>query len=205
MARTTGKKTREKIILKAFVLFSTKQYDEVTYSDIERETELTRGAIIYHFKNKQALFDEVVETILHKWLQRVTIPNLPLNDEHILKLFILAFIDHYKTNVKFMAGQGIKNINLSYFIFETSAYCYFNDFEKRSRQIQEVELNLWTLIVRQAMEVGEIVDTIEPEVLAAMFMNLGLGFGRYTAKEENCCNIEKLHSLFFSLYDLIKK
>jgi AcrR family transcriptional regulator len=45
--------TRENILREAFRLLLTENFEKVTIRDIERVTDRTRGAIFYHFKDKQ--------------------------------------------------------------------------------------------------------------------------------------------------------
>lgn len=200
MGRTSGQATKEKIILEAFILFSTKQYDNVTFVDIERATGLSRGSIIYHFKNKHELFEAVVESSL---LNRMSILNIPIRDNDCLKFFILDFIQNCETVIKSMADHGIENINLAHYIIESTAFCFFDNFNKRSRQMQEVELAVWTKVVKRALEKKEIRDDVEPDILALLFMNLYLGHAYSATKDDNGCDLKQLHKELFTLYDMV--
>ena len=53
--------SRELILKEAFKLFLQKNVEKVTVPELERVTKLQRGAIFYHFKDKSAIFEEVVE------------------------------------------------------------------------------------------------------------------------------------------------
>lgn len=202
MGKTSGPKTRAMIIFEAFKLFSTKQYDNVTYSDFERETGMTRGSILYHFPSKQNLFEAVIENLL---FNRATILDIPIRDGDILKSFIGDFIKNCEKSIKTMAGHGIKNINLAYYIIESSAFCFFDNFGKRSLQIRDTELGVWTQVVRMAMDKKEIMDTMKPEDIATLFLNLYFGHAYAATKEEKVCDTQRLHKEFFTLYELVKK
>lgn len=52
--------TKKTIIVEAFKLFASKPYDQVTFADLEKATNLSRGAIMYHIKTKDNLFIEVM-------------------------------------------------------------------------------------------------------------------------------------------------
>ena len=54
-------KKRELILRESFKLFLAKGYDAVSFTDIEREAKVTRGAIFHHFDNKEDLFRHVAE------------------------------------------------------------------------------------------------------------------------------------------------
>ena len=45
-----GKSTKDKLLIEAFKLFTSKPYDRVTFADLEQATGLSRGAILYHIK-----------------------------------------------------------------------------------------------------------------------------------------------------------
>ena len=53
--------SRELILKEAFKLFLQKNVEKVTVPELERVTKLQRGAIFYHFKDKSAIFEEVIE------------------------------------------------------------------------------------------------------------------------------------------------
>lgn len=42
-----GKSTKDKLLIEAFKLFTSKPYDRVTFADLEQATGLSRGAILY--------------------------------------------------------------------------------------------------------------------------------------------------------------
>jgi TetR/AcrR family transcriptional regulator, transcriptional repressor for nem operon len=55
------KHTKEHIIQKAFGLFMTVGYNEVTMSRLLKETGLSKGGFYHHFESKEELFEQVVE------------------------------------------------------------------------------------------------------------------------------------------------
>ena len=55
--------SKQKILLESFKLFATKPFSDITFTDIEKVTGLSRGAILYHFKSK----DEILASILNAY------------------------------------------------------------------------------------------------------------------------------------------
>lgn len=55
-------KSRDLILKEAFKLFLQYNIEKVTVPELERVTKLQRGAIFYHFKDKEAIFKEAIET-----------------------------------------------------------------------------------------------------------------------------------------------
>ena len=56
-----GKNSRDLILKEAFKLFLQKNVEKVTVPDLEKATGVQRGSIFYHFKDKEALFVEVID------------------------------------------------------------------------------------------------------------------------------------------------
>ncbi len=200
--RSSGPATRSNIILQAFLLFSTKQYEAVTYLDIEQATKLRRGSILYHFKTKQELFEAVVETML---LDRSTILSIPIPEGEVLRNFITGFIQNCKKVQKTMTAHGIENVPLAYYIIGSNAFCHFEHFDKRLRQMRNVELGIWAQIVSKAIDKGEISDTIEAEILARLFMHIYYGHVCSAVRGDKSGDIQILHKELMTLYDLVKK
>lgn len=200
--RTSGPRTRANIIEQSFKLFSARQYDQVTYPDIERATDLRRGSILYHFKSKQELFEAIVETMLLNWSAAL---DVPLPEGEVLKSFLEGFVDNYRKGQKKAAAQGIKNIHLAYYTIENTAFCYFNDFDKRLRQTRCVEHHIWTNVLTRAVEKGEIDGATKPEVWARLFMNLYYGYVYSAIRDAGGGNVELLREDLFALYDRVKK
>ncbi|POQ99652.1 hypothetical protein AU468_10095 [Alkalispirochaeta sphaeroplastigenens] len=55
-----SEQTREAIFDAGLQVFSEKGFTAATMSDIARKAGVTRGAIYWHFKNKEAFFEEIV-------------------------------------------------------------------------------------------------------------------------------------------------
>jgi TetR/AcrR family transcriptional regulator, transcriptional repressor for nem operon len=53
--------TKQNIIQKAFALFMTTSYKEVTMSRLLKETGLSKGGFYHHFESKETLYEQVVD------------------------------------------------------------------------------------------------------------------------------------------------
>ncbi|MEG2898597.1 MAG: TetR/AcrR family transcriptional regulator, partial [Eubacterium sp.] len=58
--------TKEKIAEESLNLFSTKGFNAVSVRDIARAVGIKESSIYNHYKNKQAIFDSLVETYAQK-------------------------------------------------------------------------------------------------------------------------------------------
>ena len=82
MARRTKEEadaTRESILTAALDLFSEKGYSRTTFSNIAKRIGMTRGAVYWHFENKEALLTELVEFI-HDYKDKLVEERIPEMD-----------------------------------------------------------------------------------------------------------------------------
>ncbi len=202
MARPINTGTKENILFQAFILFSKKPYDKVTFEDLEKATGLSRGALLYHVKTKMNLFNEVIESSI---LNRSSILNIPIQDKDCLKNFILDFVNNCQQTMKLMNSYGIKNINLAYLNIESQALYYYTNYNQISKQGFDTEIKVWTLVINKAMEKKEIKHNIDANTFALLFHKLYLGHAYSAVSEEKGCNVSLLQKELLSLYELIKE
>lgn len=65
-----GKKTKDLIAEKAKVIFEQKGYVGTSMEDIRKYSQISKGSIYYHFKNKEELFLYTVEKTSKNWRTR---------------------------------------------------------------------------------------------------------------------------------------
>ncbi len=63
--------TREDIILACLQLFARRGFHNTSISDIANGAGITKGAIYWHFENKEALFAAILEKMKHNWQRTV--------------------------------------------------------------------------------------------------------------------------------------
>lgn len=200
--KRSAHETRARIIEQSFKLFSSKQYDQVTYPEVERATDLRRGSILYHFCSKMDLFEAVVVESLLNWSASL---DAPLPGGEVLKGFIEGLIDNCNKIQKSAAAQGIRNIHRAYYTIESTAFCHFKDFDKRLRQTRDVEQRIWTNVLTLAVEKGEIDPAVKPEIFARLFMSLYYGYVYSSIRDEEGGDMDRLREDMFALYDRLKK
>ncbi len=59
-----GEISRKRILDEAFRLFATKPYEQVSFSVMEKEIGISRGSMVYYFKNKEGLYKEIPQATL---------------------------------------------------------------------------------------------------------------------------------------------
>lgn len=192
---------KDKILLKALELYMIEGYANVSITDLQAALDMGRGTLYYYFKDKDELFQEVVDTFLIKPKQRafdrvrdtVTIPDM-----------IDALLYYLNQLQEFYNQVENKNINTSNVVTVMyTAYSRFPELYKKARRLYEHEFNLWTLAIKNSMRAGEVRGDVSIETTAHMFVHIKDGWdpGRATAP----MNFEIFPEQYNYLYNLIKK
>lgn len=192
---------KEKILLKALELYMVEGYANVSITDLQAALNMGRGTLYYYFKDKDELFQEVVDQYLirpkHRALERV-------KDTATLTEMIDAML--YYTNLlkDFYDQVENKNINTSNVVTVMyTAYSRFPDLYRKARRLYERELNLWIQAIKNSMRAGEIRGNVHIETVAHMFLHIKDGWdpGRSGAP----MNFDIFPEQYNYLYELIKK
>ena len=192
---------RDKILLKALELYMVEGYANVSITDLQAALDMGRGTLYYYFKDKDELFQEVVDTFLIKPKQRafdrvrenVTIPEM-----------IEAMMYYLNQLQEFYNQVENKNINTSNVVTVMyTAYSRFPELYKKARRLYEQELNLWIQAIKNSMRSGEVRGDVSIETTAHMFVHIKDGWdpGRAGAP----MNFDIFPEHYNYLYNLIKK
>ena len=192
--------TKEKIIEEAFKLFLNNNFEKVSISDIEHAIGKTRGSIFYFFKNKEELFNEVVETYLIK----IQDPSVKFRqDENMsLKQFISMYISGINTTMSKMLSISVVNIYKQYFSLYLQASRIYPNFSEIMTQYSINEINLWEKAINRAIQTKEI-RAVDTRHYATLFRScfLGLAFDRCLLYG---LNTEELFAVYLTIYNQIK-
>lgn len=192
---------REQILLKALELYMIEGYANVSITDLQAALNMGRGTMYYYFKDKDELFEEVVNTYLiipkQQALSRVphtvTIPGM-----------IDAMLVYLNRLREFLDMVENKNINTSNVVMVMyTAYSRFPDLYRKARRLYEQELNLWIDAVKNSMRAGDIRGNVHIDTTARMFLHIKDGWdpGRTGIQMDFTIFPEQYNYL----YDLIKK
>ncbi|WP_303925649.1 TetR/AcrR family transcriptional regulator [Draconibacterium sediminis] len=192
--------TKERIIEEAFKLFLNNNYEKVSISDLENAVGKTRGAIFYFFKNKEEIFNEVIDTYMIK-TQDPSV-KFKFDDNISLEQFIKLYISGINTSMSRMLSISVVNIYKQYFsLYLQAARIYPNFSEIMTRNSVE-EINLWEKVISAAIKNKEI-KAIDTKHYATLFRScfLGLAFDRCLLYG---LNTEELFTLYQTIYQQIK-
>ena len=197
------KKTKELILREAFKLFSAKTYEQVTFTELENATQLTRGAIMYHFKTKELIFKSMCDkylledgSILDK-LKSVD-PDIPLKD------FINIYIESVVEIKESTKSVGINNINRALINITNQATHYYPSFEIKVLKWQIIQIQMWKDILHRAVKNNEIRKDIDLEIASDLFEDIYCGISYSGIVYPDGIEVERLRKALYFIYDLIK-
>lgn len=192
---------RDKILLKAVELYMIEGYANVSITDLQAALDMGRGTLYYYFKDKDDLFQEVVDVFLIKPKQRaldrvkdtVTIPEM-----------IEAMLYYLNQLQEFYNQVENKNINTSNVVtMMYTAYSRFPELFKKARRMYEHELNLWIQAIKNSMRAREVRGNVPIETTAHMFLHIKDGWD--PGRSGVPMNFDIFPVQYNYLYDLIRK
>ena len=192
---------RDKILLKALELYMVEGYANVSITDLQAALDMGRGTLYYYFKDKDELFQEVVDMFLinpkQRALERVresaTIPDM-----------IDAMLYYLNQLQEFYNLVENKNINTSNVVTVMyTAYSRFPELYKKARRLYEHELSLWIQAIKNSMHNGEIRGDVPIETTAHMFLHIKDGWD--PGRSGVPMNFGIFPEQYNYLFDLIKK
>lgn len=197
-----SKSTKEKLIEEAFKLFASRPYDQVTYADLGKAVNLSRGAILYHIKTKENLFTEVMRYFI---FHSTTVTSVKARNGMTLKSFILACIDECAKEVQAMKAIGVNNINLAKLNIESQGFYFYPEMKTESTNWLNNQYDIWEKRIELAIENNEIRPISSTLDIASLFINQYLGISYSGLVREDGIDLYKLKNDLLLIYDLIKK
>ena len=192
---------REKILLKAVELYMIEGYSNVSITDLQAALDMGRGTLYYYFKDKDELFQEVVDMFLIKPKQRAL---ERVREGGAIPDMIDAMLYYLNQLQEFYDQVENKNINTSNVVTVMyTAYSRFPELYKKARRLYEHELSLWVQAIKNSMHNGEIRGNVPIETTAHMFLHIKDGWD--PGRSGVPMNFDIFPEQYNYLYDLIKK
>ena len=193
--------TKERIIEEAFKLFLNHNFEKVSIIDLEKAIGKTRGAIFYFFKNKEELFNEVVDTYIVK--TQNPSEKFKFDTDISLEHFIYQYINGINTTMSKMLSLSLVNIYKGYFSLYMQASRIYPNFAGIMIRNSMDELNLWEKVIARAVQTKEIIE-VDTRHYATIFRScfLGLAFDRCFSYG---LNTEELLAIYMDIYHRIKQ
>ena len=162
---------REAIALSALHTFSERGYAATRMEDVAREAGVAKGTIYLHFRDKQALFEEIVRTVLVSPIRDVS-ADAPRPDETVR-----AFLERRFVPLLSDIGNSRRGDVIRLMVAEGSRFPELA--ETYHREVVQAGMTLLVALARRARETGEIEhDLLErfPQLLVAPAL-VGLVWG----------------------------
>lgn len=162
-------KSRDVILKEAFKLFLQRNVEKVTVPDLEQSTKLRRGAIFYHFKDKEAIFIEVVEKYFFSSLNIF----YPLSLDKVCSLE-----DYWKRKkehldqilVWFKEEELLLNPYLAFFHLAEQANLYIPTFSERMLLLIDSDKQNWKKVAQSDYLVRE--KKMNSDVIGNMYRSI---------------------------------
>lgn len=195
------KTTKEKLLIEAVKLYTSKPYDRVTFADLEEVTGLSRGAILYHVKTKEKLFLDVVKNFI---FDRNSVSSIPETYRNSLRLFITQFLLFCQKEKDELTEIGILNINNAMLNLEISAFFVIPEMREYAYEWYNNEREIWRNVVDNSISNNEIRSNLDIDTITDLFVNVYLGASFEGVVYKNGYKISKLEKELDLLYNLIK-
>lgn len=194
---------KERLYAAAFKLFLTKRYDAVSITDIEKESGMTRGAIVYYGKDKKGLFYDVLRHYL------VDSQNLDFKLGKGEFKSLGDFIEEYVRSCQETMNRfhqidvTIENGSRAYMALVLQICDYFPDLHEQYLENRNKELLKWIEVIQMAINNKEVRSDIDVITTAKIFMSIFYGQSYLDALSMGLNTVE-LRLQFQNIYKLIK-
>lgn len=192
--------SRKLLLLTGIKLFGSKGYDATSIADIETELHQTRGAISYHYKSKLGLFEATVNKY---YLNRVMPTSVPEECRNSLKDFYSKYVSMLEDECLELTNAGLRNVAGTFLNLEIDALRSIPDFRDKCAELNERQISVWELVVRRAIQNGEVKTDVIPAVISEMFLNVVIGQTHRSNIEGLLYYTDGMLRQFNSLYRLI--
>ncbi len=139
-------KTKEYILQKAFGLFMTVGYNEVTLSRLLKETGLSKGGFYHHFESKEELFEQVIDMFFFDHASDAGFQ--PSTDSTFIEN-MNNFLSQKEQAFRLFASQlGVEHSEINFFMFIMQAIQHLPGAR------QKVDLFMY----REKQQIEKIID-----------------------------------------------
>lgn len=147
-------KSRDVIVKEAFKLFLQKNVEKVTVPELEQSSKLCRGAIFYHFKDKEAIFVEAIETYFFSPLN-IFYPLCP-DQIRSLEGYWEKKKVHLEQIYAWFKEEGLLlNPYSAFFHLTEQANLYIPSFAKKMMELIDSDIQYWKQVAQSDSAVRE--------------------------------------------------
>jgi len=178
--------SRNRILQTALKLFLEKSYKAVTFQELVQKTGFSKGAFFYYFKNKQEIFEAVIDMYID---QSATVDFTKLSQTSLRDFLDAYFPEARRIRSRFFAQELTFAANHYSLMFE--ALRIIPDLKNKINRHEDKALAAWTSIITAARKNKEIKTVISDKQLARLFIDAGHGVVINLIMTDNTTAIEK--------------
>ena len=192
--------SKKLLLLTGVKLFGSNGYDATSITEIEKDLNQTRGAITYHYKSKLGMFEATVNKY---YLGRVMPASVPEECRNSLKDFFIKYVSMLEEECLELTNAGVRNVAGTFLNLEIDALRSIPNFRNKCAELNERQILVLELVIKQSIQSGEIKASVIPAVIAEMFMNVVIGQTHRSNIEGLLYYTDGMLRQFNSLYRLI--
>lgn len=195
---------RDEIVNKSFFQFLNRGYKACSLKDLEKATNLTKGAFYYYFKNKE----EILKTGIDKYFSVVS----DMNEAEFLKIgslkdyirVVMEHKEHCAETLLHMFDFFIIEVAFFQLVLEVSGV--FPEYRDRIDELSKGRLSRWEYMILKAKQQGEIKEALDTSVLARNLMSVSTSMLNIELGSENMrFTFSDMRMQFEQYYLLIKR
>lgn len=163
------KYSREYILRRAFDVFMSKGYDSTSISVLQEELNMSRGAMYRYFKNKEELFNAVIDEYFFRLFDKL-LHNVDANLTAAKLIEVIYRRQRLIMNTFLRAGVT-HSVFLNYTALMIQAAKHYPNFINHFGVIYDKLLNNWKNALTNSIKAGEVRSDIDIEIMAILFNN----------------------------------
>ncbi len=163
MARKTKEeaaKTREAILESALDLFNEKGYSGTTLNHVAQRLNMTKGAVYWHFKNKQDLFETLIDEVEVRFEKELMPVVMNIQKVEDLKTYFLEYASTILNNPRVRKFLSVLSLKIEW-------TTEFSDILKRVEEMSGEVEEFCTHVLERAKKSGNIRDDIDSSFTAS--------------------------------------
>lgn len=203
------KQNREEILKTIFRLFITRHYENVSYDDMIKATNISKGGLYHYAPNKLELFRLVLDSFFLDLIKIdddiMVIPSV--YDKHILHDFILRyakFLHMRLRRIQDFLQLPVSETARAFSYLVIKCPQYYPSFSEKISSVTTKEKELIKNVLHIAEENGEIKPNMNLMFVSDMFYNSYSGLLLYSSFQPSENFGDELLVTFENVYSLIK-
>lgn len=198
---------REEVLDKAFRVFLIMNYEKASINTLAKACGLTKTGIVYYFPHKLDLFMAVADKYvlqLHNPATKFAAPTGNLGE--FIEQYVEGVSHTMERVVEHVSQSGQSNSccpNFYYFHFISQVRMYYPDVKDKIKELFRQNLDLWTKVIQQAKDSGEIKSDTDVHKAASIFHQAFYGLS-FEQSFLNGLDTGQLADNFRYVYSLLK-